>query len=78
MSMFASLQWEEQMVKYDEPDILPVQQRELEITDKIVNMELPMADPCPNCGAFRMMVGDWVCYGHCGICLPIEDPGYEG
>lgn len=32
------------------------------------DMALPLADPCPSCGAFRMRVGDWACYGFCGVC----------
>lgn len=33
-----------------------------------MKMDLPMQDPCPVCGAFRMRVGDWVCFGFCAIC----------
>lgn len=33
-----------------------------------VDMHLPMADPCPECGGHNMKVGDWACYGICFRC----------
>jgi len=41
------------------------------------DMHLPLADPCPECGAFRYMVGDWACYGKCGICYEEDMKAYE-
>jgi len=34
----------------------------------VIDMFLPMSDPCPACGGFCMQVGDWVCWGHCHRC----------
>lgn len=34
----------------------------------MVDMMLPMSDPCPSCGATNMLVGDWVCWGTCIVC----------
>lgn len=56
----------------DHPDGVPLQTPvtvlDLERTGLVLDMNLPMADPCPTCGAFNMCVGDWVCLGHCGPC----------
>ena len=51
------------------PPQLPVTILDLERATECYDMMLPMADPCPNCGAFRMQVGDWVCWGHCFRCF---------
>lgn len=45
----------------------PVTIRTLEHSPPM-DMHLPMADPCPKCGAFNMRVGDYVCYESCSIC----------
>jgi len=50
------------------PDVLPVSMRDVYMSDPL-EMNLFMSDPCPNCGAFRMMVGDYVCWGICYICF---------
>lgn len=55
------------------PDILPPSIRDVDMGPPI-DMSLPMQDPCPGCGAFRMQVGDYVCLGVCGIC---EDSAYQ-
>ena len=37
-----------------------------------MDMHLPMADPCPECGAFNMFVGDYVCYESCSACYLVK------
>jgi hypothetical protein len=34
----------------------------------VYDMDLHMSDPCPKCGAFSMLVGDYVCWGTCLHC----------
>jgi hypothetical protein len=53
----------------DVPPQLPVTIIDMERTSGIYDMHLHMADPCPNCGAFNMHVGDWVCWGACYPCV---------
>lgn len=53
---------------YETPPQLPVTILDFERRKGLFNMMLPMADPCPACGAFNMLVGDWVCWGACNIC----------
>lgn len=43
----------------------------------LLDMNLPMQDPCSNCGAFNMCVGDWVCLGQCGPCEVAEHVARE-
>lgn len=52
------------------PEITPVSNIDLERNDPVnsASMFLHMSDPCPNCGAFNMLVGDWACYGQCSPC----------
>lgn len=53
---------------YNQPSLqLPVTIIDLE-RGPIVDMHHHLADPCPDCGAFNMFVGDWVCYGRCSPC----------
>lgn len=51
------------------PQQLPVTARDIDKNDGQLDMTLPMADPCGRCGAFRMRVGDYVCFGYCWICF---------
>lgn len=53
----------------EQPPQVPVTIRDLEVTDRRCSMELSMADPCPECGGFNMLVGDWVCFGSCEHCF---------
>jgi len=49
------------------PDVLPVSIRDIEINPPM-DMDLNVSDPCPRCGAFRMKLGDYVCWGFCSVC----------
>lgn len=51
-----------------EPPQRPPTILDLERAEGCFDMHLPLADPCPSCGAFRMQVGDWVCFGLCSVC----------
>jgi len=51
-----------------EPPQLPVTILDTVRANGCFDMHHHMSDPCPECGAFRMQVGDWVCYGICGAC----------
>ena len=57
---------------YDKPEILPVSIIDIKRTDQTFDMNHHMSDPCPRCGAFRMQVGDWGCFGVCFICFQKE------
>ena len=50
------------------PDVFPVSMLDVERMPPI-NMNQHMSDPCPTCKGFRMLVGDYVCWGFCGICF---------
>lgn len=50
-----------------QPSDLPPSIRDIEKLP-CMDMSLHCADPCPNCGAFNMRVGDYVCYGMCEPC----------
>ena len=54
------------------PTVLPVSIREIDMTLGCFDMRIPLADPCPQCGAFNMQVGDYVCWGHCGACYDTD------
>ncbi len=56
----------------DEPEQTPVTIIDLERTGRMFDMFLPMADPCPSCGAFNLRVGDYVCWGMCYHCTGLE------
>jgi hypothetical protein len=49
------------------PDALPVSILDVERMPPM-NMNHHMSDPCPSCKGFRMLVGDYVCWGFCGAC----------
>ncbi len=51
-----------------EPPQMPVSALDVDRTNGCFEMMLPMADPCGKCGAFRMLVGDYVCWGFCTAC----------
>jgi len=53
--------------KSPEPECKPVSIRDASMGPPY-DMELHMADPCPECGGFRMQLGDWACWGMCYIC----------
>ena len=55
------------------PEVFPPSIRDCEMASGCFDMFIPLADPCPGCGAFRMRVGDWVCSGFCDICVSPED-----
>lgn len=57
-----------QPAPHDIPQQLPVTMLDLDRTAAVLDMDLPMADACPTCGAFRMCVGDYVCMGQCWPC----------
>lgn len=39
-------------------------------TDDVdLDAHLPLRDPCPSCGAFRLTVGDYICTGVCDACI---------
>jgi len=50
-----------------EPECKPVSIRDASMGPPY-DMELHMADPCPECGGFRMQLGDWACWGMCYVC----------
>jgi len=50
------------------PPQIPVSIIDMERGKGTFDMSLPMQDPCPACGAFRMRVGDYACWGTCFIC----------
>ena len=52
----------------DVPEILPPSMRDVDM-GKPWRMDQPMQDACPNCGGFRMQLGDYVCWGMCYICF---------
>ena len=55
-----------------EPPQTPVTIRDMELgaaKGEYYDMSLHMADPCPECGAFRMLVGDYACFGVCQSCI---------
>lgn len=54
--------------EYGNPDQLPVSILEVDRSAVSFNMDLPMADACPLCGAFRLTVGAYVCWGGCMVC----------
>ena len=49
------------------PDVTPVSFRDIDMLPPM-DLTLPCSDPCPNCGAFNMKVGDYVCMGVCSAC----------
>lgn len=49
------------------PDVLPPSIRDVALSPPM-EMAQPLQDPCPLCGAWRMEVGDYVCYGACSVC----------
>lgn len=53
-----------------DPPQVPVTILDLERieNDGCVDMLLPMVDPCPNYGAYRMLVGNWICCDMCEVC----------
>ena len=53
--------------KYPEPECKPVSIRDASMGPPY-EMFQHMADPCPECQGFRMLLGDWACYGMCSIC----------
>lgn len=55
-------------IKNTAPPQLPVTIIDLDRATDCYDMNIPMADPCPACGGFRMLVGDWVCWGFCYGC----------
>ena len=63
--------------KWIEPEVTPVSMRDVDMAKGEFDMCLPMADPCPNCGAFNMQIGDYVCMGFCCKCTSdiIESEG---
>ena len=73
-NLFLNIEIEQVSVKDIIPDILPVSIIDIERLPPAVNMNLHMSDPCPTCGAFNMMTGDFICYGQCGIC---EEKDYQ-
>lgn len=50
------------------PEILPPSIRDVNM-GSCYEMFLHMQDPCPNCGAFNMLLGDYVCYNMCSPCF---------
>lgn len=52
---------------YPEPECKPVTIRDA-LMGPPYDMDSHMADPCPNCGGYRMALGDWVCWDMCFIC----------
>jgi hypothetical protein len=52
----------------EQPPQIPVTILDMERASGCFDMNLQMADPCPNCGGFNMKVGDWVCWGTCYRC----------
>lgn len=63
------------------PPQLPVSIRDMEVdpSSHAFDMHLPMQDPCPHCGGFRMVVGDYACWGMCYACYEtaLHDAGYD-
>lgn len=53
---------------YVQPPQLPVSIIDVDRNVECFAMHLPMQDPCPRCGGFRMQVGDYVCWGFCYAC----------
>lgn len=49
------------------PDVTPVSFRDIDMNPPM-SLELPCSDPCPECGAFNMTVGYYVCVGACHVC----------
>lgn len=49
------------------PESLPPTMLDVD-RDKPMDMNLPLADPCPSCGAFNMQVGHYVTGGICSPC----------
>jgi len=49
------------------PDVLPPSILDVNRMPPM-KMDQPMSDGCEYCGAFRMQVGDYVCYGMCTVC----------
>lgn len=50
------------------PTDTPLTARDIDLAKGCYDMRLPLADICGKCGAFRMCVGDYVCWGFCSIC----------
>lgn len=55
------------------PEIDPPSKRDVDLAKGCMDMHLHMQDPCPVCGGFRMLLGDWVCWGVCHLCASVED-----
>lgn len=49
------------------PEITPVSMIDV---DRMPPMDMmqSMSDACPRCTGFTMFVGDYVCWGFCGVC----------
>lgn len=60
---FKDINWVEQA-----PPQLPVSMLDVDRAKGPLAMELPMQDACPACGAFRMQVGDYICWRRCRVC----------
>ena len=50
---------------------LPVTMKDMDACREPLPMDMHMADPCPVCGGFMMLVGDYASWGACYRC-------YEG
>ena len=48
--------------------VYPPSMRDVDMHPYPGSMDVPMSDPCPKCGAFRMLTGDYMCIGACMIC----------
>lgn len=61
-----------------EPEVTPPSGRDAAAVlarGETFDLLLPLADPCPVCGAFRMCVGDYVYLGCCTPCFEYQTYG---
>lgn len=64
-----------------DPLQLPVtmldRERDKRCSEGIYDLDHHMAEPCPECGGYRMSYGDWEYIGMCGVCyVKAEGSGY--